>query len=137
LVGKHGQSSQFGCANLTDASIEAVAVGCFSIASVRWFRLAADVGLADVQDNLNACYSNGVGVAQDHAEAVGWFRLTADQGAANAQYSLGGCYFDGTGVERDVEQAAQWFKRAALKGHDGAKKRFRAALEVIKRTRSD
>ena len=48
--------------------------------AVRWYRLAADQGLAVAQNSLGFMYANGEGVLKDDAEAVRWFRLAADQG---------------------------------------------------------
>ena len=53
--------------------------------AVRWYRLAADQGLANAQYNLGVMYADGEGVPEDDAEAVRWYRLAADQGLANAQ----------------------------------------------------
>ena len=57
--------------------------------AVRWYRLAADQGLAQAQYNLGVMYANGEGVPQDDQEAVRWYRLAADQGLAQAQLNLG------------------------------------------------
>ena len=43
--------------------------------AVRWYRLAADQGLASAQFNLAVSYGEGEGVPQDNAEAVRWYRL--------------------------------------------------------------
>ena len=79
---------------------------------MRWYRLAADQGLASAQSNLGLMYANG-GVPQDDAEAVRWYRLAADQGFANAQYELGIKYDEGQGVPQDYVQAHMWFNLAA------------------------
>jgi len=52
------------------------------------FRLAADNGLADVQNELGNMYVNAQGVQQDFAEASKWYRLAANQGNAEAKKSL-------------------------------------------------
>ena len=57
--------------------------------AARWFRKAADQGLAEAQFNLGIMYDGGQGVAQDYAEAVRWFRKAADQSLAAAQFNLG------------------------------------------------
>jgi hypothetical protein len=57
--------------------------------AVRWFRKAADQGLALAQDNLGGMYASGRGVPQSDAEAVKWFRKAANQGLALAQNNLG------------------------------------------------
>jgi TPR repeat protein len=44
--------------------------------AVRWYRLAADQGDADAQQNLGRHYVYGTGVARDNAEALRWYHLT-------------------------------------------------------------
>ena len=48
--------------------------------AVKWYRKAADQGIAKAQYNLGACYESGTGVERDPAEAARWFRMAADQG---------------------------------------------------------
>jgi TPR repeat protein len=79
--------------------------------AVKWYRKAADQGLAEAQYNLGSCYAKGQGVPKDLAEMVKWYRKAADQGLAQAQYRLGLCYLDGQGVPRDV-QAYMWLDLA-------------------------
>ena len=52
--------------------------------AVRWYRLAADQGLADAQFSLGVMYAIGDGVPKDDAEAARWYRLAADQGYVSA-----------------------------------------------------
>jgi TPR repeat protein len=56
---------------------------------VRWYRKAAEQGLAGAQFNLSVSYDKGVGVTQDYAEALKWYRKSAEQGFADAQVNLG------------------------------------------------
>ena len=58
------------------------------VEAVRWYRLAADQGDAEAQNNLGFMYANGRGGPQDYAEAERWWRLAADQGHADAQLGL-------------------------------------------------
>ena len=58
------------------------------VEAVRWYRLAAEQGLALAQYNLGVMYDNGEGVPEDDVEAVRWYRLAAEQGLALAQYNL-------------------------------------------------
>ena len=37
------------------------------------FKVAAEKGLKEAQNNLGYCYLNGIGVAQNYAEAVKWY----------------------------------------------------------------
>ena len=41
--------------------------------AVKWFRKAAEQGLAESQNRLGECYYYGNGVPQDYTEAVRWF----------------------------------------------------------------
>lgn len=52
--------------------------------AVRWFRLAAEQGLADAQYELGLCYYKGEGVVKEDVEAMIWLRRAADQGHSNA-----------------------------------------------------
>jgi len=55
--------------------------------AIRLYRLSAEQGLAEAQNNLGSMYSKGQGVPQDYQEAVKWFRLSAEQGYAQAQFN--------------------------------------------------
>ena len=68
------------------------------MAAVKWYRLAAEQGLAGAQFNLGLKYDNGEGVIQDDQTAVKWYRLAAEQGLASAQINLGMMYSRGEGV---------------------------------------
>ena len=57
--------------------------------AVRWYRLAAEQGLASGQKNLGTMYEFGRGVQRSLTEAVRWYRLAAEQGYAEGQTSLG------------------------------------------------
>ena len=57
-------------------------------AAVKWYRKAADQGLAKAQHNLGVAYSRGLGIAKDDAEAVKWYSKAADQGLIDAQTNL-------------------------------------------------
>ena len=48
--------------------------------SVKWYRLAAEQGLADAQYTLGFMYIYGHGVEKDHWQAVVWFRRAAAAG---------------------------------------------------------
>jgi uncharacterized protein len=73
--------------------------------AARWYRLAADQGVALAQANLGAMYFFGLGVVQDDAEAARWLRSAAEQGIPKAQLHLGAMYADGRGVPQDDVQA--------------------------------
>ena len=86
----------------------------------KWFRLAADLGLAEAQLNLGVVCELGEGAPKDFQEAHNWFRKAADQGNASAQFSLGVLYERGLGVTQDYAEAAQWYRKAADQGDAAA-----------------
>ena len=47
---------------------------------MRWYRLAAEQGLADAQNNLGLMYANGEGLPDDYVLAYAWYNLAAAQG---------------------------------------------------------
>ena len=84
---------------------------------MKWYRLAAEQGNADAQNNLGVMYQYGDGVLQDYAEAVKWYRLAAEQGDAEAQNNLGVMYQYGDGVLQDNVMAHMWLNIAAANGN--------------------
>jgi TPR repeat protein len=52
--------------------------------TVKWYRLAAEKGLAAAQNNLGFTYYSGEGVAQDYVQAHMWFNLAAANGNEKA-----------------------------------------------------
>ena len=85
---------------------------------VKWYRLAAEQGIADAQTNLGYMYEKGQGVLQDYAEAVKWYRLAAEQGHAKAQTNLGLMYDNGNGVPQDSVVAHMWYNIGAANGNE-------------------
>jgi len=45
-----------------------------------WYRLAAEQGFSEAQNNLGTSYGAGIGVPQNNTEAYAWFSVAADQG---------------------------------------------------------
>ena len=86
--------------------------------AAKWFRKAAEQGIAVAQYNLAVCYYNGFGVEKDYTETVKWSRKAAEQGNDLAQGLLGECYETGRGMKReDLAEAVKWFKKAAEQGN--------------------
>ncbi|MCY4593145.1 MAG: tetratricopeptide repeat protein [Alphaproteobacteria bacterium] len=85
-------------------------------AIVRVFRMHAEKGDAEAQNNLGGMYQRGESVPRDHAEAAHWYRRSAEQGHANAQFNLGITYVTGEGMPQDHAEAARWFRRSAEQG---------------------
>jgi hypothetical protein len=87
---------------------------------MKWYRRAADQGLASAQYDLGVMFANGDGVPKDSAEAVKWYRKAATQGIAPAQYSLGIMFANGDGVPIDEIEGLAWTNIAAASGFQGA-----------------
>ena len=84
-------------------------------------RLAAEAGDVDAQVYLGWCYSSGLEVAIDKAQARVWYRLAAEQGNVSAQRALGWMYYNAEGVKRDFSESAAWYRLAAARGDRKAK----------------
>jgi len=95
-------------------------------AAVRWYRRAAQQGLAEAQFNLAHCLATGHGVLQDYAEARLWMRRAAEQGMPDAQFLLGVMLAEGLGGGADPGQARDWLQRAAAGGNADASDYLRA-----------
>ena len=98
---------------------------------MKWFRKAAEQGVAEAQHNLGQYYANGEGVPQDDAEAVKWFRKAAEQGVAEAQLILGLEYSTGRRVPKDDITAYMWFNLASAQGLEDAKECKELASESM------
>jgi TPR repeat protein len=54
------------------------------VEAMKWYRRAADQGLALAQFNVGFGYASGQGVPQDYVMAHMWFSLSAAQGSQDA-----------------------------------------------------
>lgn len=87
------------------------------VEAAKWYRKAADKGVAGAQYNLGILYDQGNGVKEDAAEAAKWMRKAADLNDPQAQFSLAYFYQMGRGVKKDPSEAFKWYKRSAEQGH--------------------
>lgn len=87
------------------------------IKAFKFFKLAADKGLAEARYNVGYCYQHGIGVALDKDEAVKYYALAATQGYPDAQFNLGICYLEGIGTAPNKTRAMQLFELAAAQGN--------------------
>ena len=71
--------------------------------SCRWYRRAAEQGLATAQYNLGGMYDLGRGVSQDGEQAAKWYIKAADRGHVKAQYRLA-VMFDNQDSVADIPQ---------------------------------
>ena len=94
----------------------------------KWFRRAAELGMAAAQLSVGVMLSKGDGVKQNHEEAVMWWRKSAEQTSVtcdltgeagewnngDACVKLGIAYEKGNGVKKvDYHEAMKWYCKAA------------------------
>ncbi|MDA9976306.1 sel1 repeat family protein [Alphaproteobacteria bacterium] len=87
--------------------------------AAKWYRKAAEQGVAQAQNRLGVMYARGQGVTQDIDEALKWYRKAAEQGYAGTLYKLGLMYRDGHRVTQDYVEAVKWFRKLAEQGKAG------------------
>ena len=54
----------------------------------RWYKKAAEQGIAIAQYNLARCYEDGIGTEINKTEAFRWYKAAAEQGDEGAQKRL-------------------------------------------------
>lgn len=87
--------------------------------AIRWYRAAADKGVAAAQYNLARLYDAGVPgqVAPDPDQAYPLFRAAAEAGVVPAMGRLGEYLYQGWGgAPRDDREARTWLERAGAGG---------------------
>ncbi len=55
------------------------------VQGVKWYRKAAEQGVAQAQYNLGYAYGVGMGVEENPVESMKWFRKAAEQGHEKAK----------------------------------------------------
>ncbi len=78
----------------------------------KWYRLAAEKGVAKAQFNLGAMHK----LNKNYKEAGIWYSFAAEQGLTEGQYSLGSLYRWGKEVSRDYVRAHMWLNLATSNG---------------------
>ncbi|UYV18508.1 SH3 domain-containing protein [Halomonas qaidamensis] len=104
-------------------------VGASIDEAYKWYRLAADNGLADAQVRLAELYLLGR-LEGEPSSAAQWFERAATSGSAAAQFQLGLLYLEGEGVDADSSIAARWFELAAEQGHVAAQNNIGSLYET-------
>jgi len=102
---------------LADQFLSGPVAGQDYVEAARLYRLAAERGDANAQNNLGVLYLVGRGVPQDNTEAASWFRRAAEQGLAEAQYNIGSMHVTGEGAVQDNSEAVRWWRLAAAQGY--------------------
>jgi TPR repeat protein len=107
------------------------APGIVTIAeALRWFRQAAEAGLAEAQYNLGIMYASGRGVSLSFSRAPLGDAEAAAQGVVEVQFNLGTLYATGSGVTKDLLQAVKWLTLASESGSAEAQYNLGALNEV-------
>jgi TPR repeat protein len=65
--------------------------------AMRWYRLAANSGHTEAQNNLAYLYETGPDALRDLTEAIKWYSRAAVYGSTMAQFNLGRAYLYGIG----------------------------------------
>jgi|GEM_PF-3325944 len=84
--------------------------------AARWYKQAADSGIATAAYNLGTLYYNGQGFPQDYTTARHWFEIAATRNDPYAQFQLGTMSGDGKGMEQDAQAEMRWYRKAADQG---------------------
>jgi TPR repeat protein len=97
------------------AAYEAAGRGDYQTALDIWAPLA-QAGVARAQNNIGACFSEGLGVERDHSLALRWLTSAAEEGDPVGRRNLAALYFRGEGVGQDQKRAAELYRAAAEAG---------------------
>lgn len=94
---------------------EAVERGDHQAALAIWGPLA-HAGIGRAQNNIGACFAEGLGVEPDLALALRWLTLSAEGGDPVGQRNLAALHFRGDGVEQSDAEAMRLYRLAAEQG---------------------
>jgi TPR repeat protein len=85
------------------------------------FKILAEQGHAQAQNNLGYMYDNGEGIARNDGAAEKWYRKAAEQGITESQNNLGLMYAVGRGgLKKDNVKALKWLSIATANGDSNA-----------------
>jgi len=84
--------------------------------AARLYRLAADQGDADAQNNLGEIYEIGRSIAPNMEEALRWYQSAAERGLGAAQFNAGRLWAIGVGDKRDTARARALLLQAEVSG---------------------
>jgi len=90
----------------------AVERGDHAAALALWGPLA-HAGIGRAQNNIGACFAEGLGVERDPALALRWLTLAAESGDPVGQRNLAALHFKGEGVEQSDAEAMRLYRLAA------------------------
>lgn len=81
--------------------------------AVYYYRLAAEAGYANAQNNLGLCYEKGYGVEKDENLALSWYLKSAENGNVAAIRNVGACYEQ----QNCFSTAEEWYNKAKESGY--------------------
>ena len=84
--------------------------------ALKWYRKAAEHGLAEAESNLGVMYEDGAGVPKDYVQAAALYQSAALHGSERGELNLATLYYTGRGVPLDYVSAYVWYTRAAATG---------------------
>lgn len=96
-----------------------------------WFRRGAEEGDIYAQDNLGACYRDGVGVDPNPTHAREWFQKAADGGNAEAQSALGTMLVTGQGGVGDFSTGFALWQSSAAAGEETSRENLEALRRLV------
>ena len=111
LRGKARQADAASVEARMAAAYDAAAHGDHARALEIWGPLA-HAGVPRAQNNIGACFAEGLGVERDPALALRWLTLAAESRDPVGQRNLAALYFKGEGVEQDYARAAELYRAA-------------------------
>ena len=85
--------------------------------AIKWYKKAADQGLADAQFRLGECFEVGRGCKKDLRESFIRYESAAKKGLPIAEYKIGKFYEEGLVCEKDAAMAVHWYESAAFKNY--------------------
>ncbi len=84
--------------------------------AAKWYKLAADRGLAPAQYRLGNMYEKANGVERNLSEAKRYYQMAADQGNAGAMHNLAVLLASDAAGAPDFKAAGDWFIKASNLG---------------------
>lgn len=90
------------------------------VASVGYFRRAAEAGSLRGAYNYGYALINGNGVPKNEAAAFPWIKRAAEGNNMMALETIGDLYYWGTGVPENRREAVRWWRTAAGQGSTSA-----------------
>jgi TPR repeat protein len=84
------------------------------IRAVEYYKLSADQGNSDGQNNFGRCLENGFEIEKNLIRAAEYYKLSVDQRNSDGRDIFGRCLENGFGIEKDLICAINYYKLLAL-----------------------